>query len=103
MKESKKLKLEVNELDSDLAYMGKMNQSFRASKKEYFEENTLPTLKEKYVVEEFNVGSFRIKKTEGKEFVDIYPSAGRMFIHKSKKWINLLKENIIKEVEKWLK
>jgi len=102
MKQSEKLKIEASEKESDLAYMGVMKKAFRAQKVEYFEENVLPALKEKFVVEMFAANSYRIRRTEGKGIIDFYPPKGRMFIHKSQKWINVAKDQVLASIEKYL-
>jgi len=103
MNNSERLKLEAQECESDLAYMGKMKQSFRAGKVEYFEDNVLPELNKEFVVEMFAANSYRIRKTEGKDVVDFFPPSGKIFVHLTRKWINVSKEKSLTEIKKYLR
>ncbi len=85
MKKSEQLRIEAGSIESDIKYLGAANKIMRAEREERFEENILPELRKRFVVEE-NENFIRID-TQEYGTITIYPKANKLNIHKGNRWI----------------
>ena len=76
MKNSQELKIEAQQEDNDLVYMGKMKKVFREERLEKFEGKFIDRLKQKgYEVENVSDGKFLIRTTTKYGNVEYFPKA----------------------------
>ena len=97
MKESEKLRIEAEQEDNDLVYLGKITKVIRAERREKFEENWLEKLQEKTEVTERDNGSYTFNSKFG--IIDFFPKANKLLIRNQNKWknkaLNFIINNII--------
>jgi len=84
MKESKRLRIEAEQTDNDLAALGKYTKVLRAERKEKFEETWLKKLQEQTKVTKRYNGSYTFDSKYG--VIDFFPKANKLLIRKQNKW-----------------
>lgn len=84
MKESERLRIEAEQTDNDLAYLGKSTKALRAERKEKFEETWLEKLQEQTEVTKRDNGSYTFDSKYG--IIDFFPKANKLLIRKQNKW-----------------
>lgn len=81
MKKSEELKIEAQQEENDLVYLGKMKKVFREERLEKFEAKWIDKLKSKgYEVENVSDGKFLIRTTTKYGNVEYFPKANRIFV-----------------------
>lgn len=106
MKKSEELKIEAQQEDNDLVYMGKIKRAFREERQEKFEDKWIDKLKQKgYEVENVSEGKFLIRTTTKYGNIEYYPKANRIFVklhtkQNNKGWyskgLNWINERLLK-------
>lgn len=88
MKQSERIKDEMQVEENDLRWFALNTKYNRAVNSEHFVEVVIPELiNNKLTVKEFNHNSFRI--TNGINTIDYFPCSKKLLIHKGNKWIKV--------------
>ena len=81
MTKSEELKIEAQQEENDLVYMGKMKKAFREQRLEKFEDKFIERLKVKgYEVENVSDGKYLIRTTTKYDNIEYFPKSNRIFI-----------------------
>ena len=99
MKKSEQLRKEAQSIESDIAYLGAANKIMREERKERFEEEWLPLLREKTAVEYYFIPNNYTMKHNNFGIIDYYPKANKVLIRKQNKWVKPGLQWLIKNFE----